>query len=284
MIIGISGKMQSGKDTVALMWNYITWSYRYNYTISTQGFNKWSVDIYEHPWQIRYFAGKLREFVSSITGISVEDLMKDEVKNTIIPSFNKTPRQLLQLIGTEVCRVVDPDFHIIALMNNYKLDVSYMCDTCGAEDIRELYEIDTCPRCYYHSESNLTKVISTPNWLIADIRFPNELKAIEDREGVVIRVERSWENRHPKLWKQYNLDKTDRTNGFLNWLSYEDGFSYFKHTHPSETSLDNHEFKYIIDNNGTLEQLLNKVKLVYDLINKKEGTNIILEEDVKPRY
>lgn len=50
---------------------------------------------------------------------------------------------------------------------------------------------------------------------------------------------------------------------------------YLKHTHPSETSLDDHLFRYNIDNNGTLEELLSEVKLVYDLINKKDGTNTI---------
>lgn len=233
-IVGISGKMQSGKDTVALMWQYVDYMYRIGTPVSIVGWDDWSTikdkDISNY-WQIKYFAGKLRRFVSDITGISIEDLMKDEVKNTIITSFNKTPRQLLQLIGTEVCRVIDPDFHVIALMNDY----------IPSKGI--VHFIKEEPGVY-------------PNWLISDTRFPNELKAIEDRKGCVIRVERSWENRYPGI-TNIDLERPDL---------------YLKHSHPSETSLDDHKFIYTIDNNGTLEELLNKVKLTYDLLIEKDET------------
>ena len=270
MIVGISGKMQSGKDTVALMWQYIDDCHRFSYdNLHINDFKSWYTNKHnlKSDYKIKYFAGKLRKFVSDIIGMSIEDLMKDEIKNTIIPSFSKTPRQLLQLIGTEVCRVIDSNFHIIALMNDYKGQEATMW--------RDDYKFNHKGWPTEEDEIKGSYIgILYPNWLIPDTRFPNELKAIEDRNGVVIRVERSWENRYPKLWKQYSLDKTDRTNGFLNWLSYEDGFSYFKHTHPSETSLNNHQFEYIINNNDTLEELLEAVKITYTLINNKNHAKI----------
>ena len=263
MILGISGKMQSGKDEVAKMWQYVDYAHSNNMLpCSIDKYTGWLTvkDVVGSDYQIKYFAGKLRQFVSDITGISVEDLTRDEIKNTIIPSFNKTPRQLLQLIGTEVCRAVDSDFHVIALMNDYKgrSQTSFTADA-------PIYGIPT-------EEDELkygfVEVIY-PNWLISDVRFPNEVKAIEDRKGVVIRVERSWENRYPESTSDYKKLFKDgwTTKSYAEYLLAVNGEMYYKHTHPSETSLDDHQFEYTIDNNGTLEELLNKVKLVYDLIN-----------------
>lgn len=244
MIVGISGKMQSGKDTVALMWQYIAdCDYIHRTTINVDDYKDWCKhkDGLKSNWQIKYFAGKLREFVSSITGLTIEQLMDDIIKSTVLPSFNKTPRQLLQLIGTEVCRAIDPDFHIIALMNDYKGQVATMW--------RDDYKFN---HKGWPTEEDEIKGgyigMLYPNWLIPDTRFPNELKAIEDRKGSVIRVERSWENRYPGITNKY-LERPDL---------------YLKHNHPSETSLDDHEFNYVINNNGTLEDLLKEVQRVYN--------------------
>ena len=68
-----------------------------------------------------------------------------------------------------------------------------------------------------------------PNWIITDMRFPNELKAVESKDGVTIRINR------PQL--------------------IERDFEHF-----SETALDNHNFDYVIDNSGSLADLENKVK------------------------
>lgn len=63
-------------------------------------------------------------------------------------------------------------------------------------------------------------------WIITDTRFPNEAQAIKDRGGVVIRVNRP---------------------------------GIFSGDHPSETSLDEWQFDYIITNDGALEDLKQKV-------------------------
>jgi hypothetical protein len=67
-----------------------------------------------------------------------------------------------------------------------------------------------------------------PNWVITDTRFPNEAKAIKDAGGMVVRVERSG---------------VKATNA-----------------HPSETSLDNWEFDYVIHNNKSVNDLSKEVK------------------------
>jgi len=103
MIIGISGKMQSGKNTVASIINQLT--------------NNMFVE--------KAFADKLKECISIITGIPRLDLEKEEVKNSYLPNeWNRvesmTVRTLLQEFGTEVGRQIHPNFWINALFSNYK--------------------------------------------------------------------------------------------------------------------------------------------------------------------
>ena len=69
-----------------------------------------------------------------------------------------------------------------------------------------------------------------PNWIITDTRFPNEAEAIRKKDGIMIRVER------PGV-KPIN-------------------------NHPSETGLDDYTFDHVINNNGSLEDLLLKVKSI----------------------
>jgi hypothetical protein len=63
-----------------------------------------------------------------------------------------------------------------------------------------------------------------PNWLISDMRFPNEVKAIKDRDGLIIRINRP------------SVGSTDN--------------------HESETALDNFEgFDLVITNNDDLDEI-----------------------------
>ena len=62
--------------------------------------------------------------------------------------------------------------------------------------------------------------------VITDMRFPNELRAVTERNGVTVRVNRAG-------------------NGPAN-------------DHPSETSLDNYKFDYYLDNDGTLGEFQRK--------------------------
>ena len=67
----------------------------------------------------------------------------------------------------------------------------------------------------------------TKDCLISDVRFKSEVKGVKEKGGIVIRV---------------NKDDAGAGN------------------HISETELDDYIFEYVIDNNGTLEDLLFKVK------------------------
>lgn len=63
------------------------------------------------------------------------------------------------------------------------------------------------------------------NYIITDVRYVNEAEACKEAEGIVVRINRDV----PEM------------------------------EHSSETELDNYEFDHVIDNNGSLEELINKV-------------------------
>lgn len=244
MIIGISGRIGSGKDTVGQIIQYLTNEYAYKTFTFEQWFKEphYSRDV--GVWQIKKFADKLKECASIITGITRADFERMDVKNGLIskdwdivkfkagngeyyhfgtvddiPSYNKhgydteklTVRKFLQRLGTEVGRAIHPNFWVNALFSGYN-------------KIASNWDAD-----------GITTVESYPNWIITDVRFPNEADAIKSRGGIMIRM--------------------NRNEGVPS-------------DHTSETALDNYiAFDYKINNNGTtIEEL---VELVRDILKKE---------------
>jgi hypothetical protein len=85
-----------------------------------------------------------------------------------------------------------------------------------------------------------------PNWIITDMRFPNEMEAVVEKGGITIRVVR------PKV--ESLVDKM---------RPYSDSVHYgipMPEEHPSETALDGHTMHYEIINDGTIEDLVEKVR------------------------
>ena len=108
-----------------------------------------------------------------------------------------------------------------------------------AEQASEAYELRYIQREeLYLKEQSLIY----PSWLITDVRFPNEVDAIKQRNGKVIRVNRI-------NYKQY--------------VEYEGKMVEAFDVHPSETSLDNYDgFDYVIEATGTAADLIPKVKAI----------------------
>lgn len=260
MIIGISGKKGHGKDTVAkIIQGFDIWkrnlALQTEYPLSNVFVRDYvlnRVSIYVSSWEVKKFASKLKEIVSILTGFTVQELEKEEIKNAnlflsyklinkgintvevfssmedLVERLNHlrsvylevysekeldalfeqetvyiTPRLLLQTIGTDIVRTINPDIWVNKLMNDY---ISYADTISGTSEIKKLY----------------------PNWCITDVRFPNEVKAIKEKEGITIRINR----------------ETDYVSN-----------------HSSEIALDNYEnFDYTIDNNNCIDCLIEKVK------------------------
>ena len=110
-IIGISGYIGSGKDTVGtiiqlLITNHIREELGHvpiGFTTFTSKERPTIFDV--SGWEIKKFAGKLKQMVSLLTGIPVEDLEKQEVKDSFL--------------GKEWCRY-DTISDIIFWLSKYK--------------------------------------------------------------------------------------------------------------------------------------------------------------------
>lgn len=132
MLIGLTGAAGAGKDTVA------------------------SMLIEEHGGQQASFAGPLYDFVAAITGIPKDKLADRSVKEAVIPWLGKSPRQLLQTLGTEWGRqTVNEDIWVRSLLE----------------------------RIAPWLDAGLPVVVT-------DVRFDNEAVAIADAGGEVWRVVR----------------------------------------------------------------------------------------------
>jgi hypothetical protein len=227
-LIGINGRIGSGKDTVGKIIQYLT-----DDTVSKtvypkfEEFNKLDVgNEGYHPWQIKKFAGKLKQIASLLTGVPVEMFEDQEFKKQEMPKcWNKlqqsgrskvsipmTYREFLQRLGTEAMR---DGLHINVWANALFADYRLWSD--GRKD-------------WY------------PKWIITDMRFPNEMDAIVKKGGITIRVVR------PCI-----------ECGGIGYHKISCSKQYQKE-HPSETSLDDAEFDYEIINDGSIEDLIEKVK------------------------
>lgn len=258
MVIAINGKINSGKDTVGKIIQYLDVLNQSNGSIPL-GF---SLDILDSKvientghttWKVKRFADKLKDIVCILLSCTREELedrefkekelgeewwiyrvwmggsMTGDFKEGIVSYLdtNKelsnwedskliklTPRLLLQLIGTECFRnIIHPNTWVNALMNEYNSSLSW-----DRDNIEKKY----------------------PNWIITDLRFPNEYKAVKDRKGICIKLTRP----------QVILD----------------GIGYNSSDHPSETALDHiTNWNYEIINDGSIEDLIEKVKMILKL-------------------
>jgi len=124
--------------------------------------------------------------------------------------YEFTPRLALQLMGTEAGRnVFHQDLWVISLLNRAK-----------NKDV-----------------------------VVTDVRFQNEIKYIQDNNGVVVRVKRGPEPVWYYLAEDANRGFSSATMGMSNMG-----------IHKSEWDWIGSEFNYVIDNNSTLQDLGNEVK------------------------
>lgn len=196
MIIGISGKKQCGKDTVCKIIKALDIWNRYGdrdmYTFVKMLLK--SPSPLGSIWYKHAYADKLKQVLAIILNVNVaafeDNIFKMSNSEIVKPEGGYyTNRELLQRFGTEVGRSISPTLWVDALFTSYSED---------------------------------------DHWIIPDVRFPSEAKAIKDRGGIIIRVDRET-------------------------LSHDN--------HPSETALDDYEgFDYRIDNNNDIEHLIDKVK------------------------
>lgn len=103
------------------------------------------------------YAKPLKESLVALTGLSMDHYTNIDLKEKIIPGLDKTPRQLMQLMGTEFARnMIDYDFWLWRMRHAI-------------------------------SEN------SNRHIFIDDIRFNNEADLVRDNGGVIIHLIRNYE-------------------------------------------------------------------------------------------
>lgn len=215
MIISLSGKMGSGKDTVGNIIHYLLDNKNLD---GNQGFNPdYNYAIGFSKFKTKKFADKLKEIACMLIGCTREQLEDQEFKKSFLylewgywqtsNIFKQmTVREFLQKLGTNAMRNgLHENVWVNALMCDYK------------------------PESYKRIDVVYT-ASSLPNWIITDTRFPNELEAVKKHDGITIKITRP------------NCVTAD--------------------LHPSETALDDVKFDYEIINDGTIQDLVLKVKEV----------------------
>jgi len=93
--------------------------------------------------------------------------------------------------------------------------------------------------------------------VISDCRFPNEIRSIKDAGGIVVRVVRGPE---PE-WYNAAVAVNRGPNGNSEWALSKAKLERLQ-VHSSETSWVGTNFDYVLDNNGTIDDLYNQVKTI----------------------
>lgn len=261
MIIGLSGKIKSGKDTVASMIQYLdslSVSEKHDLSVREQlkeGFDPelWYDETTQ--WKRKYFAGKLKQIVSLLTGIPASRLNRQDVKNkplgkewdlyTVYSDGGvlrlSNEEKALKSMETFGLRWRDGGIIKTARLKRQQMTPRRLLQLLGTEAGRQIIHPNIWVNALFADWK--TDHPSTPyqKWIICDVRFPNEAEAIKKRGGVLVRIERPDELRFPDK-------KADESV-----LS-----------HASETALDNwQDWDYTITNNGTLKDLEEKVAAVF---------------------
>lgn len=248
-LIGIVGKIASGKDTVMKIIQML--GGKSNDNIDNDDL-KIMVDILENdldvvgPYENKKNSEYLKQVASLITGTHREKFEDQDFKKSRLPEqwINEelkiyTWRDFLIRIGTDAMRVnLHPNVWVNAVYANKQ---------------------------------------PHDKWIFTDVRFKNEAQRLEDEGGLLIKVSRkksleSWLSFYN--FDYYNLDglnvqmSADEFRNEVicepeNWFSNIDWDKIHNLKdvmfHPSETDLDDYDFTHEIENNGTFTELIYKV-------------------------
>ena len=244
MIISLSGNMGSGKDSAGLIIRRL---------LNNRG-------LHFGKFHTVKFADPLKDCVCLIIGCTREDLEDQNFKNkplgkewdsydfyrpdtkhplrtyfnydeamaaynamegSTIELVTMTPRRMLQLLGTD----------------------------CGRQIIHENIWVN----------ATMSKYHDSLNWVITDLRFKNEYKAVADK-GITIQIGRPLRLIYPDIYNEYG-----KPDDMLQVLQDHYPDIYYSSLHSSERGLIGCTMNYIVQNDGTMEQLEDKMKYILEL-------------------
>lgn len=255
-LIGISGRSGSGKDLIANIIQYLIW--RKDVEMNRRDYMNLTLNSFINNnnlgkamsgFKVVKYADKLKDIICLLTGCTRSDLEDQEFKKQELPESwwqwkvqNYDPDNLIEVVYStkkEAEYAISEDGECFYYMHEpsislFKPTYRYMLQYIGTDLFRNRLHPDVWINAtfadYKPVERELKGSLFYPQWIISDVRFPNELKAIKDRGGICIRVSRPPIEPDP---------------------------------HISESALDDSDdFDYMVINDGTIDDLVEKVKEV----------------------
>ena len=174
MVIGICGKKRSGKDTIA------------DYLVENNNFSRYS------------FADPLKKGVMEMFGFTNDQMWGSrEDKETIDPRWGISPRQALQVVGTEL------------LQFEFGKHLTKFQEKIGRQIWVKKFE-------YWYQENNV-------NVVIPDVRFVHEIETIKNLGGQIWKIDRDGvdtgdEHASENEWMDRAFDFVVNNNGTLTEL------------------------------------------------------------------
>lgn len=245
MIIGISGRKQAGKNTVANIlhgiclkeqglvkdWNLNGGGELMILTDSVDGEEGWGeFDISRKDDQFVEYANlnmwphvKLYSFADHLKWICVKLF---GIPHECVFGTDKQKNQIQEHLRWELM-----PGHVTTHHGYGPMTAREFMQFFGTDIMRKIHEpiwVNSCIRIIQAEQSGLA--------IIADVRFPNEAKIIEDNGGHVVRLKRQ----------------------------------LFDDSHSSEVALDDYPFAHYIDNRDeSIDSLMEKVKKLYHHLKEK---------------
>lgn len=121
----------------------------------------------------------------------------------------------------------------------------------GTEAGRDVFH----PDLWVHTVLRRCENAPTNNYVIADVRFPNEIEAIHNAGGIIVRVKRGDE---PE-WYNVALKVNKKSN-------YYGMAEKYPNVHFSEWAWIGSEIDFEINNNRTLDELIERVDSMVNLV------------------
>lgn len=260
MIISVSGKIGKGKDTVGLIIQYLTSPKGFGGIDVLTFIKQYEGKVVSCDWEIKKFADKLKDIVCMLIGCTREQLEDREFKEAFLgPEWDKWGFRTY-INNEEVGKIGDNGLYlsekeVIEAERNMRISMSWsrtlesrfekvrmtprlMLQLLGTEAGRGILHQNIWVNSLmadYNSQKS--------NWVITDTRFPNEAEAVLWRGGLLIRVNRPCFKCGGSGYHKMDCRPPSE--------------------HLSETGLDKYKkWSYVIDNNGSLEDLVKKVKKI----------------------
>lgn len=258
-LIGISGRINSGKDTVGEIIRILTYCKLQENTpfcktpeILCNKVIKGEARIgdSEHTYEIKKFADKLKDIVCLLIGCDRDQLEDRAFKEKELgPEWNyfldhngkkhfNSPYAI-----SDGAKTADKN-----ILYSYKMTPRLFLQLLGTDCGREILHPNIWVNSLFSKfitspkENSLTQYYPS-RWIITDVRFENEANIIKEKGGILIRIER------PKVCDECGVF------GGHKMIAHK------KTEHPSETGLDSYEdWDHVVHNDGTIDELIQQIK------------------------